>query len=100
MKTPARRKKKTPPPVEYFSYQLRQPVRDLFGEIPVTEDDLYDWVASIAPLHLSKRSFANYVRGYDVANKVRWAKEQGRFEGIKETPRQPWHARLALHAIL
>lgn len=83
-----------------MSYQLRQPPIDLFGEVAVTEEDLYDWVAAIAPLHLSKRAFANYVRGYDVAAKVRAAKLRGTFEGIKERPSRPWHARLALHAII
>lgn len=84
----------------YFSYQLRQPALDLFGEIAVMEDDLYDWVAAVAPLHLSPRAFANYVRGYDVAAKVRHAKLHGIFDAIKERPVRPWHARLALHAIL
>lgn len=79
--------------------QVRQPAIDLFGGIAVIEDDLYDWVASVAPLRLSPRALANYVRGYDVAAKVRHAKLHGMFEGIKERPVRPWHARLALHAI-
>ncbi|MGK5038660.1 hypothetical protein [Janthinobacterium sp. LB3P118] len=95
-----RRKLKPPPPVDYFSYQLRQPAIDLFGEVAVIEDDLYDWVASVAPLHLSPRAFANYVRGYDVAAKVRHAKLHGLFDAIKERPSRPWHARLAMHAIM
>ncbi|UQV43969.1 hypothetical protein KIV45_18985 [Janthinobacterium lividum] len=97
-KTTTRRKPK--PPAAYFSYELRQPAIDLFGEVAVIEDDLYDWVASVAPLHLSPRAFANYVRGYDVAAKVRHAKLHGMFEAIKEHPVRPWHARLAMHAIM
>lgn len=84
-------------PAAYFSYQLRQPAIDLFGEIAVIEDDLYGWVASVAPLHLS---FANYVRGYDVAAKVRHAKLHGLFDAIKDRPSRSWHARLAMHAIM
>ena len=83
-KTTTRRKPR--PPAAYFSYQLRQPAIDLFGEIAVIEDDLYDWVASVAPLHLSPRAFANYVRGYDVAAKVRHAKLHDLFDTIKERP--------------
>ena len=97
-KTTTRRKPK--PPAAYFSYQLRQPAIDLFGEIAVIEDDLYDWVASVAPLHLSPRAFANYVRGYDVAAKVRHAKLHDLFDAIKDRPSRPWHARLAMHAIM
>ncbi|MEG1117960.1 MAG: hypothetical protein RSE46_23195, partial [Janthinobacterium sp.] len=77
-KTTTRRKPK--PPAAYFSYELRQPAIDLFGEVAVIEDDLYDWVASVAPLDLSPRAFANYVRGYDVAAKVRHAKLHGMFD--------------------
>jgi hypothetical protein len=97
-KTTTRRKPK--PPAAYYSYELRQPAVDLFGEVAVTEDDLYDWVASVAPLHLRKRAFMNYVRGYDVAAKVQFAKLQGTFERITANPSRPWHARLALHAIV
>lgn len=95
-----RRKKKSPPPVEYFSYQLRQPAHDLFGEIPVLEDDLYAWVLSVSPVHASDRAYANYVQRYDVANKVRYAKEVGQFEEITSRRPPPYHARLALHAII
>ena len=100
MKTPARRKKKYKPPAEYFSYQLRQPAHDLFGEIPVLEDDLYAWVLSVSPVHASDRAYDNYVQRYDVAGKVRYAKEIGRFEEITARRPPPYHARLALHAIV
>lgn len=97
-KTTTRRKPK--PPAAYFFYQLRQPAIDLFGKIAVIEDGLYDWVASVAPLHLSPRAFANYVRGYDVAAKVRHAKLHDLFDAIKDRPSRPWHARLSMHAIM
>ena len=42
----------------------------------------------------------NYVRGYDVAAKVRHAKLYDLFDTIKERPSRPWHARLAMHAIM
>jgi uncharacterized protein (UPF0147 family) len=67
---------------------------------PRDQEDLYHWVASVAPLHLSLRSFHHYVRDYDVAGKVRTAKLQGTFEETKARPIHPWHARLALHQII
>lgn len=99
MKKPTRRRKPAPP-VEYFSYQLRQPAVDLFGEVAITEDDLFSWVASISPIHCSDRGYDNYVRRYDVAGKVRWAKLQGTFESMTARRPNPWHARLALNAIV
>jgi hypothetical protein len=86
--------------IEYLSYQLTQPAFDLFGEIPVTESDLYEWVASVSPVHLSERGYDLYVRRYDVAGKVRSAKERGNFETITANRPPPYHARLALHQIV
>ncbi len=98
MRQPKKRTLNLPP--DYPSFMLRQPPLDLFGEVPISETDLYDWVAAVAPLHLNTRAFRHYVRGYDVAGKVRSAKLAGMFESIKDRPTRPWHARLALHAIL
>lgn len=83
-----------------MSHRLRQPAIDLFGEVVVTEDDLFDWVAAVAPMWLSERSFDNYVRGWNVADKVRTAKLRGEFEARTAVRSKPWHARLALHAIV
>jgi hypothetical protein len=83
-----------------MSHLLRQPPYDLFGEIPVTEDDLEAWVAAVSPVHLTERLFDNYVRNYDVATKVRWAKSRGEFETITARRRVPYHARFALTQIL
>lgn len=83
-----------------MSYLLRQPARDLFGEVPVTEDDLEAWVAALSPVHLTERLFDNYVRRYNVADKIRAAKLRGEFEALTATPRAPYHARLALSQIV
>ncbi|SFV17888.1 hypothetical protein [Pseudoduganella namucuonensis] len=85
---------------EYGSHELRQPPVDLFGDVVVTNDDLFDWVAAISPAHLHERAYALYVQRYDVAGKVRTAKLHGDFEALTARPGRPWHARLALHAIL
>ncbi len=79
-----------------MSHLLRQPPVDLFGEIAVTQDDLWDWVAAVSPVHLSERLFSHYVRRYDVAAKVRRSKLAGEFEALTARRARPWHARLAL----
>lgn len=74
---------------------------DLFGEIPVTESEIVDWVEATAPRWLSpRRSFEGYVRAYDVPGKIRAAKQAGTFQQIIDHPAPQWHARLALAAIL
>jgi hypothetical protein len=77
------------------------PAYDLFGEIPVTEEDLFLWVAAVAPRWLTpERSYRGYVKSWDVAGKVRAAKLSGRFYDIVNQPAHPWHARLALNAMM
>lgn len=83
-----------------MSHLLRQPARDLFGEVAVTHDDLRAWVAAVSPIHLHERGFALYVQRYDVASKVAAAKLRGAFESIIARRAAPYHARLALSQIL
>lgn len=74
---------------------------DLFGEIPVTEDDIYAWVAAVAPRWLApERSFRLYVKSWNVADKVRAAKLAGTFDRVIDRPTPAYHARLALAAIV
>jgi hypothetical protein len=74
---------------------------DLFGEIPVTESDIYAWVSAVAPRWLTpERSYRGYVQNWNVADKVRTAKLRGEFDQIIEQQREPWHARLALASIV
>lgn len=61
---------------------LRQPAADLFGEVPITFDDLRAWVASTSPVNLEERNYDNYLRRYNVVDKVRAAKTSGDFERI------------------
>lgn len=79
---------------------MHQDVLDLFGEVIVTRDDIYDWVAAVSPVHLGERGFDLYVQRYNVAGKVRAAKLAGHFDTIVAQRRPPYHARLALHAII
>lgn len=74
---------------------------DLFGEIPVPESEIVDWVEATAPRWLSpKRSFEGYVRAYDVPGKIRDAKASGIYNEIVSRRPPQWHARLALDAIV
>lgn len=74
---------------------------DLFGEIPVTHDEVYMWVAAVAPRWLQPESaYQRYVRSWDVPAKIRAAKAAGTFHQTIEKPGTPWHARLALSAVV
>lgn len=74
---------------------------DLFGEIPVTEEEIFLWVAATAPRWLTpERSYRGYVKSWDVAGKVRAAKLMGTFYHVVEQPARPWHARLSLDAVI
>lgn len=74
---------------------------DLFGEIPVTEDECRAWVEAVAPRWLyPERSYRAYVRNYDVPGKIRAAKLRGEFWHIIDQPAHAWHARLALDCVI
>lgn len=82
-----------------MTYLYRQPARDLFGEVAVTDDDIFAWVASVSPVHLNERGYALYVARYDVAGKVARSKLAGTFDATTARRPPPYHARLALSQI-
>ena len=74
---------------------------DLFGEVPVTEDEILAWVAAVAPRWLSsERAYRLYVQSWNVADKIRAAKLAGTFHAMTEKPRRAFHARLSLDAVI
>lgn len=80
---------------------LYQPATDLFGDVVITHDDIFDYVAAISPRWLyPERSYKSYVKNYNIAGKVRAAKLAGVFEQIKNQRSQQWHPRLSLDLIL
>ncbi|WP_217945278.1 hypothetical protein [Duganella violaceipulchra] len=83
-----------------MTYHLYQHPVDLFGGVVITDDDLYDWVASVSPVHTNERGYALYVQRYNVADKVRTSKLARTFDAITARRPPPYHARLALHQIL
>lgn len=47
-------------------------MRDLFGEVVVTYDDLFSWVEAVAPAFTSStRAFEHYVHAWSVADTSR-----------------------------
>jgi hypothetical protein len=84
------------------SYLFYQPARDLFGDVVVTDADVFLWVSTVAPRWIhSERAFSNYVRGYSVADKVRAAKLSGHWQSVvnRHEYLAPWHDRLAVDVI-
>jgi hypothetical protein len=74
---------------------------DLFGQVPISEQDLENWVCAVAPRWLTpERSYQNYLAAYSIADKVRAAKLAGTFESIIAAPNIPYHARLSLACLL
>jgi hypothetical protein len=57
-------------------------VYDLFGEIIVTRADIAAWLVSVPHIDPDSPRAAAYVRGWDVAGKVRAAKALGTFDAI------------------
>lgn len=50
---------------------------DLFGEIPVTWDEVWDWIETVARIPRESWRAQWYLRYWDVADKVRRAKLAG-----------------------
>lgn len=67
---------------------------DLFGEIPVTLDELLAWMLAVPGIAPTSPRFAYYVRGYDVIDKIRAATLSGTFDEIVAEP-PPAAVRLA-----
>ena len=57
-------------------------VHDLFGEIIVTRADVAAWLVSVPRIDPDSPRAAAYIRGWDVAGKVRAAKARGVFDSI------------------
>jgi hypothetical protein len=64
-----------PPP-----HELRPSTVDLFGDVPVTHDDINAWLRQVPRIEPGSRRAAHYVQGYDVIGKIKRAKLEGTFE--------------------
>lgn len=54
-------------------------VEDLFGEIPVTKDDIEKWMEINAP-RLRDRYKEKYIKSWNVVEKIKQAKKNGTFQ--------------------
>jgi hypothetical protein len=70
------------------STEAERAALDLFGQVPVTQDEVRDWVEAIAPAYCSsERAFLLYVRCWNVPEKVAQAKLSGTFDATIENAR-------------
>lgn len=67
------------------SDQLR-PVFDLFGDVAVTQADIYLWCEVIPKIKNDSWRLDFYVKNWDVVNKIKWAKISGRFWELSNDP--------------
>lgn len=57
-------------------------VLDLFGEVPVTWEEIYLWCEVVAEIPRDSWRLGYYIKAWDVAGKIRAAKLSGYFEAI------------------
>jgi len=67
MGKPQKKKKKT----------LENPALDLFGEVPVTQDDVDLWILKVAPRWQGSVRIDWYVKSFRVVEKIKRAKLNG-----------------------
>lgn len=76
------------------------PLRDLFGDVVVTRDDIELWLTVVARLDPDSPRAEYYVRAWDVVGKIKRAKLAGTFDAAT-TPREPapakWWLRFHWH---
>lgn len=70
------------------------PLYDLFGEIPVSLDELLAWMLAVPGIPPDSPRFGHYVRGYQVIGKIQAAKLAGTFDQIVSEPDTPAPIRL------
>lgn len=81
-----------------MSNRLRPQPLDLFGEVPVTIDDLEAWLDHIPRMRdASDRRRTHYATQWHIADKVRAAKLAGLWP--PETTKPPEHRRLPLESV-
>ncbi len=61
-----------------------QPVRDLFGDVPVSFHDIYAWLLCVAHLDPESERAATYVRDWGVVHRIRVAKLDGSMTPVTE----------------
>lgn len=62
---------------------MRPEVVDLFGEVPVTYEDIEHWLITVPRIDPGSRHADWYVKAYDVPGKIKAAKLAGRWEQME-----------------
>jgi len=57
-------------------------VVDLFGEVPVTWDEIYEWCEVVGRISRNSPRIEIYIKGWDIVGKIRAAKLSGYHEAI------------------
>ncbi len=70
---------------------MRQPVRDLFGQVPISHDDIAAWLVAVPRMDPASPRAARYVVAYSVTDKIATAKLNGTFEATVQSREQPAH---------
>lgn len=73
---------------------MYQPVRDLFGEVPITRADIDAWLLCVPRINPDSPRAAWYIRAYNVADKITCAKLSGEFEHLtaaRDATSYWWH---------
>lgn len=74
---------------------MRPRLRDLFGQIIVTIQDVRDWLRAVPKIDPDSHRAAHYVKAYSVVDKIRQAKKSGTFDALVTDPPAPvgywWH---------
>lgn len=75
------------------SQRVRQGL-DLFGEVPITWEDVFAWLEAVPGIPRDSPRAAWYIQGWNVVDKIRAAKLAGEFDAIVERPstRPTWSA--------
>ena len=77
-----------------YKRHRKNPALDLFGEVPVTWDEVYLWCEMVAGIPRDSWRLPVYVKGWDVPNKIRAAKLAGTYEATITPSRQYGSSRL------
>lgn len=72
---------------------MYQPVLDLFGQVPVTRQDIDAWLESVPRIAPDSPRAAWYIQAYNVPGKIAAAKLNGEFEHLTHRAPQAywWH---------
>lgn len=71
MKTKSKQQRKKSPP---------NPALDLFGEVPVTHEEVFTWCEVVAGIPRDSWRLNWYLRSWNVPDKIRQAKLRGEFD--------------------